>query len=746
MKSGQNRAEGIAEEAVRAGDLLIEPGLRRVTRGDEELSLPGLSFDVLMALVRAAPNLVTSERLIEEVWQGQIVSPETITQRIKLLRDALGDDSQNPKYVAGVRGRGYRLVPPIRRAAGASATSSRQPRTVLWLAAALVLLAALVAASVIFSRRPALAPVAAKPDGLAVLPFENRSQRSEDAFFAEGIHDDLLTRLSRIRNLRVIARGSVRDYRDRSASMQAIARELGVGAVLAGAVQRSGDRVRIHVQLIDAERNAQLWAETYDRSMTVDNVFDIQSDISRAIAAKLQITLRAADRERIERPHTSSLAAYEAWLRGRQAMSRYTEEGFTAAVDHFQRALLLDPQFALAHVGLAETRLLQERFRLLNRELATQLAGSSAERALAIDPTLAEAFAAKGDVLRLRGDAHGAEAALRQAIALNPNLAAAWISYGWVVAEQGRRKEQREMWLRASRLDPHSPAVRVYGAFTHLRSGRLRQAEEELRALLADDPDFPPGHVILGETLAGRGDQAAAVAHFRRALELNPNLPLAHAGLVHALLDLGADTSAAEAVADAWSVPDTPRLGPGLELLLDAASGGTAVTPERRRAMIDELRKHDPVAAAEYAALVHLARGDAAAARAELAPLESRLRDAAGCTYAFALVRTGETTRGGALARRLLQEARESAEQAPRRLLAPIICSVALGQEHVAVTLLRESMGDGRVPSGWRTVASRPELAQVRRSREFDALLATIRSEAARQREAAGAHARRRPS
>lgn len=745
MKISQNDSH---DALIEVDDLVVEPGLRRVTRRGEEIPLPGLSFDLLMVLIEAAPNLVPPDRMIEQVWEGQLVSPETLTQRVKLLRDALGDDVQNPRYIAGVRGRGYRLIAEVRRG-GATRPETPSPRRHLprWIAGAAIVVAALAA---LFGSRGFRTPEApARIRALAIIPFENRSERAEDAFFADGIHDDLLTRLSRIRDLRVIARGSMRNYRAGQKAVPEIARELGVGAVLTGAVQRSGDHVRIQVQLTDAS-DAQLWAETYDRSLTVENIFAIQSDISRAIASKLAITLGNSDRARLDQQLTSSLDAYEAWLRGRQEMNRYTESGLGAAVGYFQEALAADPEFAQAHVAMAETRLLQSRFRFLDRALAIQLAESSVERALALDPALAEAFAAKGDVLRLRGNDEAAEAALRQAIALNPNLAGAWVSYGWLLAEKSGWDEQKEMWRRAAALDPHSPAVRVYGAFADLRRGQVAEAETQLQSLLGQQPDFPPGHVILAEVRAARGDQVGAIAHYRRALELNPHLPLAYIGLVHALLDVEADEEARAAVDEAWSVPDTPDLGPSLELLF--ASTRPTRTEAEREALLesaDDLRESDPLEAASQSALLHLAAGRAGQARAELEAAEPRLRDSPRsipirarlgritCTYAFTLLRSGEADRARDLAESALAQMEGTSDFAPNRRVAPLVCFAVLGRTDAALKLLQSDSGSGRVPSGWRHIVARPELDSIRTHPQFDRLVTEIRSEAALHRKRA---------
>ncbi|HEX7706590.1 MAG TPA: winged helix-turn-helix domain-containing protein [Thermoanaerobaculia bacterium] len=745
MKIHQEEAER-SKNCYVVGDLRVDPGLRRVERGTSEISLPGLSFDLLIALIEGAPEFLSTDRLISEVWKGQVVSSETVTQRVKLLRDALGDDSQNPRYVAGARGQGYRLIAPVSTADRAAPPTRSRARI-----ATFVLLFVAGAALIGYGVWKKLAGEAprvpgARPGAIAVLPFENRSTLAEDAFFADGIHDDLLTRLSRIPNLRVIARGSVLDYSG-DASIQQIARELGVTSVLTGAVQRAGNQVRIQVQLIDAGGNAQLWAETYDRALTPESVFAIQSEISRAIVTNLQIALVPSAGQAPERAPTSSLPAYEAWLKARHEMARYTPEGLSAAVTHFQDAVSADASFAQAHVGLAETRLLQSRFRLLKRELALQLADASLERAFQLDPASAEALAAKGEVLRLRGDVTGAEAALEQAITLNPNLAGAFITYGWLRAGQGRTTEQMEMWRRAGVLDPRSSVARVHRAFTNARAGRNAEAEEELRVVIERDPDFPLAHVILGDVRRASGDQAGAVRHYRRALDLNSALPLAHSGLVRALIDLEADAAAKRAIENAWLVADTPELGPNLEVMLAVQGASmTQVQRERVEGWLSALRAVSPRLAAEHAVLLHLRAGRFTEARAELESADPLLggkpedavdegrRSPLRCTYAFTLTRLGETERGRAVALSVLEPMRADHVYTRHSLVNPVLCNAVLGNVEKVVASLGAAATHG-VPNGWRSLVSRPELAELRGEPDLERIITAMRTEAARQRE-----------
>ncbi len=197
---------------------------------------------------------------------------------------------------------------------------------------------------------PAAEPIA-REKSIAVLPFANRSANQADAFFVDGIHDDILTHISRISALKVISRTSVMSYRDTTKNLKTIGEELGVSTVLEGGIQRAGNQIRVNVQLIDAATDEHLWADTYDRRLTANNIFAIQSEIAKTVADALRATLSPEEQDRLATVPTENLAAYEAYLLGRQRLARETAAAFAEAVDYFQQAIELDPNFALAYVG-----------------------------------------------------------------------------------------------------------------------------------------------------------------------------------------------------------------------------------------------------------------------------------------------------------------------------------------------------------------------------------------------------------
>ena len=226
----------------RFGDLLIDGGRRRVCRGPTTIRMGRLSYDMLCVLVGAAPNVVTQDRFARGVWAGRLVTPETVTQRVKLLRDALDDDAQSPRYIGLVRGQGYRLLPQV----------------------------------------TALNPQSRDRQSLAVLPFENLSRDPEDGYFAIGIHEEILSHLAKLRLFNVLARTSVRAYENTQRPITEIASELGVGVVVEGSIRYAKNRVRITAQLIDGASGVHLWADSFERDRS--STFAVQDEVARRIA------------------------------------------------------------------------------------------------------------------------------------------------------------------------------------------------------------------------------------------------------------------------------------------------------------------------------------------------------------------------------------------------------------------------------------------------------------------------------
>jgi len=362
---------------------------------------------------------------------------------------------------------------------------------------------------------------------IAVLPLANRSALEEDQFFVDGIHDDILTRLSQIEGLKVISRTSVMQYRESPPPIREIAGELGVGTVLEGAVQRAGDRVRVNVQLIDAETDRQLWAQTYDEELTAANIFAIQSDIAEQIASALRATLSPELKERIEARPTESLEAYDLYTRGRYLTNRsWSREDLESAANLYRQAIAADPAYALAHVGLAGTYWFRWFLGFLAAEEALPQARAAVERALELDETLAEAHAALGLVLRAELRFKEAERAGLRALKLNPGSADVHQQYGWLLLDLARYEESVREARRAVELDPLSMRNRL-GLANILGFARDYDASivESLR-ILELEPENARAYYNLAAAYTLNGQHEEGLAAIRRSIELDPEDPL----------------------------------------------------------------------------------------------------------------------------------------------------------------------------------------------------------------------------
>ncbi|MEO8451194.1 MAG: protein kinase [Gemmatimonadota bacterium] len=360
----------------------------------------------------------------------------------------------------------------------------------------------------------------ARDPSVAVLPFLNLSADSENEFFADGITEDVIAQLSKIRSLKVISRTSAMVFKNRDRSLREIGVALGTATVIEGSVRRSGNRVRIVAQLIDTDTGQHLWAETYDRQLT--DIFAIQSDVALQIATALEAELSPAERTRIGQEPTRDVVAYQHYLQGRHWLCQYSGVGLAKAVEYFEKALALDPTYARAYCGVSLAYAHQglgNGDELMNPKAAFELAEEAALRALALDSGLGDAHSVRGLLaLVYRFDWAGAERELKTALELNPNDADAYDHYGWLCSGLGRYDEALAMVQRAQELDPL--AHRSDLGSTLLRAGRYEEALDAANRSIEFDPDFPRGYSVRGWARLRLGDSTMGIADLTRAAEL----------------------------------------------------------------------------------------------------------------------------------------------------------------------------------------------------------------------------------
>jgi len=357
---------------------------------------------------------------------------------------------------------------------------------------------------------------------LAVLPFANRSDNPENEYFTDGVHDDILTELSRLEGLKLISRTSVMRYRDTETSIREIGQELGVATVLEGSVQRSGERVRITVQLIDADTDNHLWAETYDQELTAANVFAIQSDVARQIASALEATLVAGEPAEGRPPPTESLEAYDRLTEARFLLSTRDQENMRRSVDLYEEAIALDTNYAPAYTGLAEAYLVLYSWDQLTLEQIKPVVESALDRAMEIDPLQGEAYTARALFLRNLGRFHESERDWKRAIELVPGHANTRHWYGGMLWEVGRFDESRIEMRRALALDPLSRIISANVGLGEYFARDYGAAIAQYRRALDRYPDFSYTWILLSLAYSLNGQHEEALEAGRTALEISP--------------------------------------------------------------------------------------------------------------------------------------------------------------------------------------------------------------------------------
>ena len=480
-------------------DFALDGDRRELRRGNDLISVEPQVFDLLQYLIRNRDRVVSKDDLIDAVWQGRIVSDATLASRINAARNALQDSGEEQRLIRTIPRRGLRFVGSVREEAEAAAPVE-QPK-------------------------PALG-IPARPS-IAVLPFVNMSGDPEQDYFADGMVEDIITGLSRIRWLFVIARNSSSTYKGRAVDVKQIGHELGVRYVLEGSVRKVGSRVRITGQLIDAEDGSHLWAERYDRELT--DVFALQDEITVSVVAAIEPNLRRAEIERVRRDRPDSLDAYDLLLRALPDVYTFMPQGAAKGLPMLDRALAIEPTYALAHGFAAwahQTLFVRGGLQPENREKSIRHAHAAIEHGSGDAMALALAGFTIGLVEHDRGLA---DEAFAQALALSASCAFVY-TFGCVPVAYGGNAARAIDWceqaMRLSPLDAMSCVPQGIIGFGNFLSGRHEQAVTAGRRAVELNPGFSILHGWLAAPLArlGRLDEAKGAA--TRLLSLDPHFSI----------------------------------------------------------------------------------------------------------------------------------------------------------------------------------------------------------------------------
>ena len=525
------------------------------------LKLSEQPFQVLAVLLEKPGEVVTREELRNRLWPGHtfVDFDHGLNNAVMRLREVLGDSSDRPRFIETLPRRGYRFLAPVEdlalahvngtasgdesgsRIANSGGGEIRRRRwlalpRLAFLVTAGVALAAAFSGVLIHYARGVYASKA-KSDhstSLVVLPMENLSGDKEQDYFADGMTDDLIANLAKIRSLRVISRSTAMAYKGTRKPLSQIARELNVDAVVEGTVLRAGDRVRITAELVQVSTDHHLWAETYESPL--GDVLALQNRVSSAIVDEIRLNLRAEDKERLAKNPAVKPEAYESYLKGRYYWNKRSDGGFTKAIGYFEEATQQDPQYALAYAGLADC------YGVIGATIigtvpaaeAAPKAKAAAIRALELDPSLAEAETSLATAkFNYDWDWQGAAAGFKKAIELNPSYATAYQRYSLYLAAMGRFQDSLEQINKARELDPLSISINWSLGWRLYLARQYDRAIEQLRNTADMDPSYELPHLVLGQAYEQKGDFAHAIPELQKAVELSRGSALMTSGLAH---------------------------------------------------------------------------------------------------------------------------------------------------------------------------------------------------------------------
>jgi TolB-like protein/DNA-binding winged helix-turn-helix (wHTH) protein/Flp pilus assembly protein TadD len=516
---------GLFELDVRAGELR-KRGVR--------LPLQGLPLQVLAILLENPGQVVTRDELRTRLWPADtfVDFDHSLHNAIARLRDALGENANSPRFIETLPRRGYRFIGQLE---GAVVRQSDPPAVALQgrfrrvLLPAVLILVVVVAALVGFnvggvrSRLLGKSPLA-HIDSIAVLPLKNLSDDREQDYFADGMTEALITDLGKVGALRVISRTSVMRYKDTRKPLPEIAHELQVDALVEGTVVRSGDRLRITANLVQASPERHLWAETYERDLR--DVIALQNEVARTIAQQIQVELTPEEHAKLSTSHPVDPEAYKLYIKGRYFWVKRNRESFNRAMDYFQQAIARDPSYAAPYSGLADCYVLFgssfDVGGLAPRDTQPR-AKAAALKALELDSSLSDAHNSLAYVkLTYDWDWPGAEAEFKRSLALNPGYAHGHHWYAHLLLSDGRRDEALAESSRALELDPISPIINLHLGWHFLNTGQYDRALEQLAKTLELDPNYPLAYWYRGLAYEQKKMYADALREMQKAKDLLP--------------------------------------------------------------------------------------------------------------------------------------------------------------------------------------------------------------------------------
>ncbi len=475
---------------LQIGEWLVEPDLNRITRDEENIPVEPKVIEVLLCLADYPGEVLSKEQIIQTVWSGTYVSDEVLRYSISELRKAFKDDAKNPRIIQTIARRGYRLIAPV---------TKKDPSTG-------------IKASV------------------AVLAFSDMSAARDQEYFCEGISEEIINNLTHIKNLRVASRTSSFAFKGQQEDIRLIGKRLNVSAVLEGSVRKAENRLRISVQLINVKDGYPLWSERYDRELK--NIFEIQDEIARQIAATLKVKLTSGERDAISKTPTTDLRAYDFYLRGRQFYYQYTRRGIEFALKMFSQAIELDAYFARAYAGISDCCSYLYMYSG-NQNTHLKQADSNSLKALEMDPDSAEAHASRGTALFLKKEYTESEKQFEIAIRLDPMLFEAYYFYARSSFVQGELEKAIRLYEKASEVHPQDYQAPLLIGQIYEDLGDMQRADASRRrgvkaaeARLRLNPDDTRAIYMGANGLVATGDIDRGIEWINKALAMDSREPM----------------------------------------------------------------------------------------------------------------------------------------------------------------------------------------------------------------------------
>ncbi|MBW2694710.1 MAG: winged helix-turn-helix domain-containing protein [Deltaproteobacteria bacterium] len=508
------------------GEYELEPESRTLQRRGERVPVEPKVFDLLAYLIEHRERVVSTDELLDALWPGVNVTPAALSRAVQKARQAVGDDGEQQAVLRTEHGHGFRFVAeasvaPVKDAPPAPPTGrTRKQRNI---SAALIATVLVVVAAGLWMGWPELAPLPSEPS-IAVLPFANT--------------EELIHTLTAIEKLHVVGRTSSFFFKGKDVDMRTIGETLGVSHLLEGSVRRSDTRLRITAQLVDTEDGLHLWSNSYDRELS--DIFEIQEEIARDIAKALRIELGVSPEQPLPLVGTRSAEAYDAHLRGHELVRHESPRMLRTALDWYERAVALDPDFADAHINITAVYADLLARGAISRDHAEGPATAAIEQALRLAPSSSDAYTARAHWRWATGDMIGAEADYQRAIDLNPKSAWPYQNYGILLTEGiGRPADAVRYLEQALVLEPLLQGGRAYLGVALDGAGRSDEAVELLRSSIERDPDFKDYYWALGGVYwlsLNRLDEASR--SYRRGIQVDPD-PFMYEDLISIHLDLG---------------------------------------------------------------------------------------------------------------------------------------------------------------------------------------------------------------